>query len=68
MPNDRKRDSAGKRVAADEGKDWLTLGQAAAFPAGNGLSGHEEGPAQVLLGHFASLESEAADLVGDRKR
>jgi excisionase family DNA binding protein len=31
MPNDRKRDSAGKRVAADEGKDWLTLGQAAAF-------------------------------------
>jgi excisionase family DNA binding protein len=31
MPTDRKRDSAGKRVQADEGKEWLTLGQAAAF-------------------------------------
>ena len=31
MPNDRLRDSAGKRVPADQGKEWLTLGQAAAF-------------------------------------
>jgi excisionase family DNA binding protein len=31
MPSDRKRDSAGERVPADEGKEWLTLGQAAAF-------------------------------------
>ena len=32
MPSgDRKRDSVGKRVPADEGKEWLTLGQAAAF-------------------------------------
>jgi len=31
MPNDGLRDSAGKRVPADQGKEWLTLGQAAAF-------------------------------------
>jgi excisionase family DNA binding protein len=32
MPSgDRKRDSVGERVPADEGKEWLTLGQAAAF-------------------------------------
>jgi excisionase family DNA binding protein len=31
MPDDRLRDSAGKRVPADQGKEWLTLGQAAAF-------------------------------------
>ncbi|MGH3061439.1 MAG: response regulator [Gaiellaceae bacterium] len=32
MPSgNRKRDSVGKRVPADEGKEWLTLGQAAAF-------------------------------------
>ena len=32
MPSgNRKRDSVGKRVQADEGKEWLTLGQAAAF-------------------------------------
>jgi excisionase family DNA binding protein len=31
MPNDRLRDSAGKRVPADQGKEWLTLGQAAAY-------------------------------------
>jgi excisionase family DNA binding protein len=31
MPNDGLRDSAGKRVPADQGKEWLTLGQAAAY-------------------------------------
>ena len=32
MPSgNRKRDSVGERVPADEGKEWLTLGQAAAF-------------------------------------
>jgi excisionase family DNA binding protein len=32
MPSgNRKRDSVGKRVQAEEGKEWLTLGQAAAF-------------------------------------
>jgi excisionase family DNA binding protein len=31
MPNDRQRDSARKRVLADQGTEWLTLGQAAAF-------------------------------------
>jgi excisionase family DNA binding protein len=32
MPSgDRKRDSVRKRVQAEEGKEWLTLGQAAAF-------------------------------------
>jgi excisionase family DNA binding protein len=32
MPSgDRKRDSVGKRVQAEEGKEWLTLGQAAAL-------------------------------------
>ena len=31
MPSDRQRDSAGKRVPVDDGREWLTLGQAAAF-------------------------------------
>ncbi|MGH3024632.1 MAG: response regulator [Gaiellaceae bacterium] len=31
MPNDRKRDSASARVQADETREWLTLGQAAAY-------------------------------------
>jgi excisionase family DNA binding protein len=31
MPSDRKRDAAGNRVPAGEGKEWLTLGQAAAY-------------------------------------
>jgi twitching motility two-component system response regulator PilH len=31
MPRERNRDSAGKRVPADKGNEWLTLGQAAAF-------------------------------------
>ena len=31
MPQNRKRDSAQARVQADETREWLTLGQAAAF-------------------------------------
>ena len=31
MQGDRKRESAGKRRGADDGREWLTLGQAAAF-------------------------------------
>ena len=31
MQGDRKRESAGKRRGADYGREWLTLGQAAAF-------------------------------------
>ena len=31
MPSDRQRDSVGKRESAGDGRQWLTLGQAAAF-------------------------------------
>jgi twitching motility two-component system response regulator PilH len=31
MPSDRQRDSVGKREPAGDGRQWLTLGQAAAF-------------------------------------
>lgn len=31
MPSERQRDSVGKRVSTVDGRQWLTLGQAAAF-------------------------------------
>ncbi|HEU4450049.1 MAG TPA: response regulator [Gaiellaceae bacterium] len=31
MPSKQQRDSAGTRASAEEGREWLTLGQAAAF-------------------------------------